>query len=93
MKVIRNPAGQPAMQALAPQERHQAAGNDSHCHFACLCGTLKAVSTMVCKVIRVTIQMKLALRRSKMCINPVYVWTERGPDITVGAITHKARRG
>ena len=21
-----------------------------------------------------------------MCINPVYVWTERGPDITVSAI-------
>lgn len=61
MKVIRNPAGQPAMRALAPQARHQAAGNDSHCYFACLCGTLKAVSAMVCKVMRVLHQMKLAL--------------------------------
>lgn len=32
-------------------------------------------------------------QQSKMCINPVYVWTERGPDITVSAIAHEARRG
>jgi hypothetical protein len=28
-----------------------------------------------------------------MCIKLVYVWTERGPGITVSVIVHKARRG
>src|SRR5438034_3175615 len=81
------------MSGLARGDRQSAVRNDSRCYFACLCGTLRRVLAGVCQVMRVLHRMKPATegassssdetryRRSKIYINPGYLWTRRGPEM------------